>query len=122
MRRALPIVTAAALAVAVTPLTGCFVFDELEAGEKIMDSHSPHRNKKKSEAEEAATSGTGEEESKPTGQAWWSQARSLNSGPADDEDADAGDPSAVVRCELAGATRFMRRGDCLSQGGRLASR
>jgi len=121
MRHALPTPTAAVLAAvltaAVLPLTGCFVLDELDAGAEIMDAHSPKRNKKAKEAA-TASSEKGEEE-KPAGQAWWSQARSLNR-PA--EDAASDDPAAVVSCRLGGATRFMRRGDCLSQGGRPAAR
>lgn len=120
MRRPLSIAAVAILALASTPLAGCFVLDELEAGEKIMDQHSPVDAPSKKAKADAAGKSEGEE-SEPAGQAWWSQARSLNTGPAA-EDADGDDPAAVVRCELGGSTRFMRRGDCLSQGGRPSSR
>lgn len=96
--------------------TGCFVLDELDKGAAIMEENSP----KKPPAEGAtakAPGGDGKgEPPKPTGTAWWSQAKSLGTGPGDA--ADAGDPKAPVTCKIAGKTRFMRRADCLSQGGR----
>ena len=95
-------------------LCGCFVLDELDAGEKIMDSHSPTRS---AEAEApAAPAADGEAAGPPTGQAWWSKSRSLG----ERVEAEPGDPKAPIRCRIAGGTRFMRRGDCLSQGGREA--
>ena len=93
-------------------LCGCFVFDELEAGERLMEQNS--RKPSGDEAPAAANAADGETPGPPTGQAWWSGARSLNA-PAE---AKPGDPNAPIRCRLGGGTRFMRRGDCLSQGGR----
>jgi hypothetical protein len=99
------------------------VFDEIDQGKAMMDKNSP-----KSKAEPAGKAGArakgpggravanaGAPRAKPNPE-WWAKARSLE--PATDVDpADAGTP---VPCEVRGATRFMRRGDCLSQGGRPA--
>lgn len=90
-------------------LSGCFVLDELESGQEIMEKNSPKDAKK---AETAA-----EDENKPpSGSQWWSSAKTIERR-ADDENADPGDPKKLVSCRVSGATRFMRRGDCLSQGG-----
>jgi hypothetical protein len=109
MLRLLPVLLLACLC------CGCFVFDELEAGEKMMEQNSPKKPGAEAAAATAAA-GDAEKPGPPTGQAWWSGARSLNA-PAE---AKPGDPDAPVRCKLGGGTRFMRRGDCLSQGGREA--
>jgi hypothetical protein len=93
--------------------SGCFVFDEIDAGQAIMEKNSP---KKPAAEAEGAKPG---EAAKPTGSAWWSSARSIDTGPA--HTADAGDPNAPVACKIAGGARFMRRGDCLSQGGQPGS-
>ena len=94
-------------------LSGCFVFDELDAGHEILDAHTPAA-KKKPAAAQTTEAGEGQE-GPPTGQAWWSGAKSLNTAPQEPE---AGDPNALVECRLGKGTRFMRRGDCASQGGR----
>jgi hypothetical protein len=90
--------------------SGCFVFDELDSGKAIMDKNAPQ---KPAAAEEKASA---DKAAKPAGATWWSTARSIDTGPA--AAADPGDPNAPVACKIAGSTRFMRRGDCLSQGGR----
>ena len=51
----------------------------------------------------------------PVGAEWWSNARSLDTGPQ--AAAEPGDPNQTVSCRIGGSTRFMRRGDCLSRGG-----
>jgi hypothetical protein len=91
-------------------LAGCFVFDELDSGMEMMEKNSP-QNAKKAEAP------AGEDPNKPpSGDAWWSSAKSIDRRSAD-ESADPADPTQLVSCRLSGGTRFMRRGDCLSQGG-----
>ena len=86
-------------------LSGCFVFDELDAGNKILDQISP----KKPEAAPA--------EKAPAPQAgagWWANAKTLSGPPSD----PGNDPA--VSCTVGGSTRFMRKSDCLSQGGKPA--
>jgi hypothetical protein len=101
MRRVLPLLAIAFL------LSGCFVFDEIDAGMEMMD--------KGPKKEEPAPEPAGGAAKKPAGQEWWSTAKSLSR-----EDADAappGDPQQLVTCRIGGGSRFMRRGDCVSQGG-----
>jgi hypothetical protein len=99
---------------AVFLLSGCFVWEELEQGEAILDAHSPNRNKRKQE-EEAAAKAT-EAENTPTAAQraaeWWDSARSIGPRPDDKPDADP-----MVSCRLGGATRFTKRSDCLARGG-----
>lgn len=106
MRLHLPLLLASTL------LCGCFVLDELDAGNAILDEHRGTKPVAESEAKPGAE---GEKPGPPTGTQWWSKARSLNRSaqPA----TDAGDPDALVRCRIAGSQRFMRRVDCASQGG-----
>jgi hypothetical protein len=87
--------------------TGCFVFDELDKGEKIMDQYSP----KKPAAAAAEKPGA----PKKTGAGWWANAKSLK-GPAE----DSGN-NPVIACAVGKATAFMHKNDCLSQGGHPAS-
>lgn len=98
--------------------TGCFVFDELDAGMEIMEAHTP-QNKKKAKAEaEAAAAAQGE--APPTYdqvvQDWWKDAGSLNAAPRAEGEA-AGD-DAMVPCAHGGKTLFTRKSDCLARGGR----
>lgn len=91
-------------------LTGCFVFDEIDSGMESMEKNSPQGAKK-------AEAPAGEDPNKPaTGSAWWSSAKSIERR-SEDENADPADPKKLVSCRISGASRFMRRGDCLSQGG-----
>ena len=105
MVRLLPLLAACLLA------SGCFVFDELDKGEEILEQHS----QQKPAAAPGTPAATGP--AAKSGSAWWSSARAI--GPADA--ASPGDVDAPVACKIAGSTRFMRRGDCLTQGGEPAS-
>ena len=96
-----------ALLVSCVFVSGCFVFDELDNGTKIME-----QNAKKTEAAPAPQGRPGPQ----TGSGWWANAKSL-SGPVSD---DAGKNPAVA-CKVGTTTRFMRKDDCLSQGGHPAS-
>jgi hypothetical protein len=108
MRRVLVALTAVFL------LSGCFVWEELEKGEAILDAHSPNRNKRKQEEEAAAKAA--EAANAPTAAEraaeWWDNARSLGPSPDDKPDADP-----MVSCRIGGSTRFTRRSDCMARGG-----
>jgi hypothetical protein len=85
--------------------SGCFVFDELDAGNKILDQNFSGGKKAEAPAPDPKAPA-------PQGGAgWWANAKSLRDKPAD----PGSDPA--VACTLSGATRFMRKSDCLSQGG-----
>jgi hypothetical protein len=87
--------------------TGCFVFDELDKGAKIMDQHTPKKAAEAPPAQKAPAQ---------TGSGWWANAKPLSGPPSD---ADGKNPA--VACKVSGSTRFMRKADCLSQGGQPAS-
>ena len=91
--------------------SGCFVFDEIDKGMKIMEAHSPNRNKKKQE-EEAKDS-----EKSPTYRetvhAWWKDAKTLSISPGDRKASD--DP--MVLCNHRGKTVFTKKSDCIARGG-----
>jgi hypothetical protein len=87
--------------------SGCFVFDELDNGTKIMEQNSA----KKAEAAPAQKGPAAQ-----AGSGWWANAKSLSGPPSD---ADGKNPA--VACKVGGSTRFMRKSDCLSQGGHPAS-
>jgi hypothetical protein len=96
--------------------SGCFVFDELDKGNEILDSHSPTRSKAAKEKAAAAAGAAGQpadpkEDPKAREKAWWQSARTLSR--ADEKPSE--DPS--VRCRLGGGVRFTRQSDCLTQGG-----
>lgn len=95
-----------ALLVLCVLLSGCFVFDELDAGQKIMEQNAPAKP-----AAEPAPPGAAHQ----TGSGWWANAKSLRDTPA-----EPGNNPAVA-CAIGGSTRFMRKSDCLSQGGRPKS-
>jgi hypothetical protein len=103
-----------ALALVALLASGCFVFDEIDQGEKLMEQNSGAIQKKKKQEAAAATApsdaGQGAEGEKK--KSWWETARTIS--PADKAPTD--DPH--VRCNLAGKERFMVQSDCVSQGGR----
>jgi hypothetical protein len=96
------------LLVACVSLSGCFVFDELDKGNKILDKNFSKKGAA-APAEQAAPKPKG-------GSGWWANAKSL-SGPPTDEDGK----NPVIACAVGKATKFMRKDDCLSQGGRPPS-
>jgi hypothetical protein len=92
--------------------SGCFIIDEIEAGQEIMDAHSPDR-------QPGAKSGTAAE---PSGERktarqrlaeYYAKQRAKASGPS--RSSDPGD--AVGRCRIRGSTEFLRRSDCQLRGG-----
>ena len=97
---------------------GCFVFDELDKGQQIMEQHSP----KEIDEEEAAPAARPQRAARPEpgvfagmlekAQGWWQSARE----PAAAERAA---DDTVVRCELGERTQFTRKSDCQVRGGRI---
>jgi len=116
MRRVRILAALVVLLVASASLSGCFVLDELDKSQAMLPN-SPKNEKKPDAAKPSGGAGKAGAEGKPTGASWWTHARSLS---APTEQAKADDPDALVHCALGGATRFMRQGDCLSQGGHPA--
>jgi hypothetical protein len=92
--------------------SGCFVFDEIDAGMEIMEAHSPKSNKAKKKAD-----APDEGEKPPTYQqlvqSWWKDAKTLSVSPVDREESD--DP--MIPCAHAGKTVYTKRSDCVARGG-----
>jgi hypothetical protein len=88
--------------------SGCFVFDEIDAGQREMDRYG---GKGRPESAEVAKS----EQPSPKERArqWWDKARTLT--PRED---DA--KSDIVSCDVNGAIRFTTQTDCQHIGGRVA--
>jgi hypothetical protein len=91
---------------------GCFVLDEIDAGQKEMDRYDGKGAAK--ESSEAPAAGAKAETESPQARMrkWWDGARTF-SPRADDAKSD------VVSCKLAGTVRFMSQGDCQNSGGRI---
>jgi hypothetical protein len=85
--------------------SGCFVFDELDAGEKIMEQNAAVKPAAPAQPTAAHQTGSG----------WWANAKSLSDTPAE----PSSDPA--IACMVGKSMRFMRKSDCLSQGGRPQS-
>ena len=103
-----------ALALVAQLASGCFVFDEIDKGNKLMEENSGKLQQKQKEEAAAATAAakggtTGEGEKKKS---WWETARTISAA----DKAPTDDPH--VRCSLGGKERFMVQSDCVSQGGR----
>jgi hypothetical protein len=90
---------------------GCFVFDELDAGDKEMDRYSG----KKTEGAASEATASKDKEPSPAERArqWWNSARTF-SPRKDDAKSD------IVTCKVDGAIRFMSQTDCANSGGRVS--
>ena len=94
---------------------GCFVWEELEKGEAIMDAHRP-RNL--DDANEPAAVAPLEEEPGLVAslsqklQAWWTSVRQPSAPERDPND-------VTVRCEINGRMHFTRKSDCNLRGGSI---
>ena len=91
-------------------LSGCFVFDELDKGNKILDENFSGKPVEQAPAQKAPAGAAG-----AAGAAWWAKAKTL-SGPVSDE----GGKNPAVACTVGKTTKFMRKTECLSQGGRAS--
>jgi hypothetical protein len=102
-----------AVILASTLCWGCFVFDEIDAGQKEMDRYGS----KNKGSGEAAAPGKSEKTETASPQErmrqWWNSARTF-SPRAEDAKSD------IVSCKLDGAVRFMSQTDCQNSGGRAA--
>jgi len=98
---------------------GCFVFDEIDKGQALMDQHSPRAREKKAQEEKAKADASAtrasakQEEGTLEGlRKCWEKKRE----PAPPQR----DPSDVpVRCQIGGSMHFTRKSDCTLRGGRV---
>lgn len=90
---------------------GCFVFNELDSGQKELDRYgsaqSPHHAQPAPAAPTAVGPDAKAESSSPTA-AWWKKAHTLTS--------EKVDPS-IAPCRIHGRVQFMRKNDCAVRGG-----
>ena len=85
-------------------------------GNAILDAHASKASKDakaKAAAEAAANKGEAPATPEQKQKQWWSSATSLSTA----DQAPKEDPH--IRCRIEKDERFMRRSDCLSQGGKL---
>ena len=103
-------------------LSGCFVLEELESGDAIIEQHSVGLRQQRNDAAEAEAEALAAKP--PPGlvpkkpgvgdklQALWRDAL--------EEARPTPDPSdVVVQCEVAGSVLFSRKSDCQLRGGRI---
>jgi hypothetical protein len=93
---------------------GCFVLEEIDKGQQLMEQHSPRARELKAQQEQAEapprTSAKQEAGTLEKLKQWWKKKRE----PAPPER----DPSdVVVRCQIGGTTLFTRKSDCMLRGG-----
>lgn len=100
--------------------TGCFVFDELQAGREIMDAHTPNRADAKDKDAPATASGGAKATDEPgqfaalldSAKAWWDDASEPAPVERDPDD-------SVVNCKVGDRTQFTRKSDCQVRGGQV---
>jgi hypothetical protein len=103
------------VAVAATALcSGCFVFEELDHGEEVMEQLGPGKRKEVADAEQppATTSGGSGPGMLERLKQWWNKAGERSPAPRDPSD-------RIVRCTQGGSVQFMRESDCQLRGGRV---
>jgi hypothetical protein len=102
---------AVVLAMSLSP--GCFVLEELDNAQEMMENPSfgkPAKKQPSRSATPSSDSGASAALSavKKRLDDWWGKARTLTSEEIDDD---------LVRCDLPEGTRFMNRNGCLHEGG-----
>jgi len=99
-------------------VTGCTIWDELNASAELMDSMEKDSSKKKKADEEAAAqAGNGQTAPRAdpllASKKWWKDAQTLSSKPID---------QSIVSCRLQGGrTQFMSRPQCMASNGKPSS-
>jgi ABC-type nitrate/sulfonate/bicarbonate transport system substrate-binding protein len=98
---------------------GCFVLEEIDKGQQLMDQHSPRAREKAAQQEEAvagplsARPGAKQEEGILERLAkWWKKKREPAPSKRDPDD-------LVVRCQIGRTMHFTRKSDCMLRGGRV---
>ena len=97
----------AGLALLAASLSGCWVLDELDAGNKKMEMYG-HTKPKDEDAAEAAAPSAHKGPRAADYFASQKNARTLTPGSA---------PSGIVSCKLKSGTQFMKQEECINRGG-----
>lgn len=98
--------------------SGCFVLDEIQAGQDLMDQHRPGGAKAEEDASESEPSGDASPGLVAKVKDWWS---GLGADGGDATARDSGPPphpdDVLGTCDLGGSLTFMRKFDCQRKGG-----
>jgi hypothetical protein len=92
--------------------SGCFIIDEIEAGQAIMQAHSPDSEPQK-ETGSATRPGGGAKSARQRLAEYYAKQRAKASTASKSE--EPGDVAG--RCRIRGSTQFLRRSDCQLRGG-----
>lgn len=98
--------------------SGCFVADELDSGQAIMDKNSPRGARAKAEAEAPRKAGAKDgdasgsiaetgREALASVEGWWNDLGKPEPDPNDE----------IVRCRVAGTIQYTLESNCRSRGG-----
>jgi hypothetical protein len=98
------------VAILALSLSGCWVIDELNAGNKKMDAYTKAKEKPDEGATAAAGAGAGGGRKMRASEYFASQtnARHLTPGTMSKD---------IVSCKLKGSTQFMKESECAARGG-----
>ena len=91
---------------------GCFVFDEIDKGQEMMNTHSPDTGQAAGPAKADSAEGAGKTARQRLAE-YYAEQRA-NAAPPKKSD-DPGD--AIGKCRIGGSTKFLRRSDCQLRGG-----
>jgi len=97
---------------------GCFVFDEINAGMEIMESHTPDAQKAAAKAE-ALGPGKNSDGTPKSARERLSEyyAKQRAKAPAAADAAKAAPGDKIGGCRIRGTTQYTRRSDCQLRGG-----
>jgi len=98
---------------------GCFVFDEIDQGMAIMDSHTPDSQRAKAKVEAVGTAENADGTPKSARERlneYYAKQRAKASALVKTS-AEPGDK--LGRCQIRGAIHYTRRSDCQTRGGKF---
>jgi hypothetical protein len=95
------------------PLSGCWVIDELDKGQKFMDQHSPKAKQKAEETGKAAAVATAKNRNAVDAY-FATEAKNGTTKTFAPGQVSEG----IVACKLGHKTEFMTRENCAARGGR----
>ena len=94
--------------VALFATPGCFVFDELSEGQKLMDQMSSKKEKPAEGVTPEQAAAQSLAEKKQRSKEYWATARTITPGTRDE---------SIASCRIGGSVQFMKRDACLARGG-----
>ena len=100
---------------AVLLCSGCFVLEEIDKGHEIMKAHDGIDNEAEESGEGVADAKGPPKTSSERLAEYYAKQRARASAPTKSEDAS----DKLGQCRIGGSTRFMRRSDCQTRGGKF---